>query len=140
MGLGIHSLVYGFVFFYHTNLADWAGLGPTLCCLAVPHSWATGSGPQLLPLGLISGRKNHGTEPTSSMSLGDTFDKGLLGPLCILLRSPSRHESPAKARSLINQTDFSFAVIISVALDGKVENLRPPLTLSSLAMRGKWDS
>lgn len=33
-GLGIHSLVYGFVFFHPTSLAGWTGLGPTLssCC------------------------------------------------------------------------------------------------------------
>ena len=34
VGLGIHSLVYGFVFFHPTSLAGWTGLGPTLgsCC------------------------------------------------------------------------------------------------------------
>ena len=100
VGLGIHSLVYGFVFFHPTSLAGLAQ-GPH-SALAVPHSWppAPPSGPDLR-------QENHEAEPTSSTASGGSLSKGLLlslAPCTILLRGPSRRQTPAKAVSPARQT------------------------------------
>ena len=127
-GLGIHSLVYGFVFFRPTSLAGWTGLGPSL------GSCYSSQLAPLLPLGLTSGKPRGWARCIHNLEWQPQQGALLSLALCaVLLRGPSRHQYPAKATSLARRP--SSAVISSIALECKHENLRPSLTLSSSAVR-----
>lgn len=128
-GLGIHSLVYGFVFFHSTSLAGWTGLGPTL------GSCYSSQLALFLPLGLTSGKPRGWAHFIHS--LGWQPQQGALcSPWPSVLSCYEAHlDTSTLPRPRLQPDRLSSAVISSIALECKHENLRPSLTLSSSAVR-----
>lgn len=94
------------------------------------------AGPQLLPLGLTSDRKTMRLSPLHPQPWVTAPARGSCSPWPSVLSCYEAHlDARPLPRPRLQPDRLSCAVINSVALDGKGENLRASFTLSSSAVR-----